>query len=186
MASIRLTSQAAEGNLQVTFWPKITHSIARRAKNVVEPTPSDFRKLKKEIAKARRIYETRFRDLSHKVFAHLELHGEAEVSLVTKSANINELKRLLITLSSIHNTLVNMYLNGHQPVVQKLRYSVKPPKDQKENKRLHERIFDQTEQVLIKYSNQSEESRKRILHSPEKGSITRKSKNTPKSNSRER
>jgi hypothetical protein len=153
--------------------------LGKYLENAHEPSPADFRNLRKAVKKARDVYEKRFKKLSNKVFAHLELHGPEETALVTKDANIFELKRLLSTLSSIQNTLSNIYFNGHKPVVNKLRFSAKPRTGQEQISQLHERIFHQAEQALIALSESVKGSREnRSIKVPRKAKAT--SKLTPR------
>jgi hypothetical protein len=113
-----------------------------------EPTPEDFRRLRAHVGKVRRIYEARYRALRH-VFAHRIADGPDEVAPIIAKANINELKRLISSLLSLYEALFELFWNGRQPIVRKLRYAAKPPKGQGVGDRPHERIVAQAEQVLV-------------------------------------
>jgi hypothetical protein len=114
-----------------------------------EPKAQDFRRLRAEVKKIRRVYEDRFRPLRHGVFAHTLIHGPAEVAPVAAKANINELKRLISSLLSLHEALWQLFYNGRPPVLQRLRYSAKRRKDLGRNARPHERIVAEAEEVLV-------------------------------------
>lgn len=114
-----------------------------------EPSPEDFRRLRAHVRKARRVYEARYRELRHKVFAHRVAHGPDEVAPIAAKANINELKRLISSLLSLYEALFELFWNGRQPILRKLRYAAKPLKGQDASDRPHERIVVQAEQVLL-------------------------------------
>jgi len=114
-----------------------------------EPTAHDFRYLRKYVKKLRRIYEARYRDLRHKVFAHTVATGPAEVAALAANANINELKRLISSLLSLHETLFDLFWNGRPPVLRKLRYAAKLPEGHRVSNLPHEQIVAQAEQVLM-------------------------------------
>lgn len=114
-----------------------------------EPTAQDFRALRAQVKRLRRVYEHRFRPLRHGVFAHTLIHGAAEVAPIAAKANINELKRLISSLLSLHEALWQLFYNGRPPVMQRLRYSAKRKRDLAVNDRPHERIVADAEEVLI-------------------------------------
>ncbi len=98
----------------------------RFAAGAYEPTPNDFRTLRAHIKKARRIYERRYRELRNRVYAHTVAHGQAEVAPLAAQAHIGELKRLLVSLLSVHDALWNLFWNGRAPIPRRARYSAKP------------------------------------------------------------
>lgn len=114
-----------------------------------EPTASDFRSLRAHVKKARRIYEARYRELRRQIFAHKVAHVPDEVAPITTKANINELKRLISSLLSLYEALFELFWNGRQPVLRRLRYAAKAPKGQPASTRPHEQIVIQAERVLL-------------------------------------
>ena len=62
--------------------------------DVYEPTASDFRRLRGHIRKYRRIYETNYRDLRHKWFAHKEVAGGADLGVLTGRTSVKEMQLL--------------------------------------------------------------------------------------------
>lgn len=114
-----------------------------------EPTAKDFRRLRAHVRKLRRIYEERYRDLRHQVFAHTIASGSSEVAPIAARANINELKRLISSLLSLHEALADLFWNGRSPVLPKLRYSAKRRKGLTTQDRPHERIVAEAEEVLV-------------------------------------
>lgn len=75
--------------------------------------------------------------------------GPDEVAPIAAKANINQLKRLISSLLSLHEALVQLFSNGQPPVLRRLRYSAKPPRGQKASSRPHEQIVAQAERVLL-------------------------------------
>jgi hypothetical protein len=134
-----------------------------------EPTAVDFRNLRAHVKKLRRIYETRYRDLRHKVFAHKVAHEPDELAPITAKANINELKRLISSLLSLPEALFDLFWNGRQPVLRTLKYSARPPTGQAPSTRPHEQIVAQTERALIDVAR----SNKR-LHPTALGALVRR------------
>jgi len=118
--------------------PPWLHGYIARAH---EPSAHDFRDLRAHVKKARRIYESRYRALRHKVFAHTVATHPDEIAPLAAKANINELKRLISSLLSLHEALFDLFWNGRPPVLQKLRYSARPAKGQAVSSRPHERLL---------------------------------------------
>lgn len=117
--------------------------------DVEEPTASAFRGLRAHVKRLRDVYERRYRDLRHKVFAHTIASGPAQVSFIAAKANINELKRLIGSLLSLHQALYDLFWNGQSPVLRKVRYSAEPRRGLTAQARPHERIVVEVEDVLV-------------------------------------
>ncbi len=83
--------------------------------SVYEPSENDFQRLKPEIKKCRDIFNSYYKPLRHKIFAHsdkLFFQQTDELWSATKNANIEE---LLNFLEDIKITLQEAYLNGRKP-----------------------------------------------------------------------
>jgi len=124
------------------------------------------------VTKLRRVYEGRFKDLRHKLYAHKEVHDGPELAAVTAHANINELRRVLSQLAALNDALFNLFWNGHAPVLQKRRYSAKLAKGETSSNRVHERISADVQQVLLNLTRPNKRieptrlrSKKRAAHS---------------------
>ena len=120
-------------------------------RNVYEPKPADFRKLRTQVRKWRQIYEANYRAVRHKVFAHKEAADQEEVAALFSKGTNPELARLFVFLGSLHEVLLQLFLNGTKPVLRSARYSVKgmrslpsPPARQS----VQERITHETEDFL--------------------------------------
>ena len=58
-------------------------------KSVYEPTAKDFRDLKKKIKEFRKIYESNYRDIRHKIYAHKEVSDAEETQKLFSKTNTN-------------------------------------------------------------------------------------------------
>jgi len=77
-----------------------------------EPTVADFRKIRKLIRDQRRIYEVKYRDLRHRVYAHKVVSEPNEAAALFAKTNIGELKHLLAFLASLYQQLWTLFFNG--------------------------------------------------------------------------
>jgi hypothetical protein len=82
-----------------------------------EATDADFRGLRAEVAKRRRLYEERFRDVRDKIFAHKELSDRDEMNALLARATIDELKSLFGFLHALHEALWELLVNGRRPIL---------------------------------------------------------------------
>ncbi len=93
-------------------------------KTAYVPTRDDFRKLKRQVALRRKIYEENYRPLRHKVFAHRGVTTPAQVTELFAKTNLRELRQLLVFLGRLHEALWQLYFNGHKPTLRPTRFSV--------------------------------------------------------------
>ena len=126
-------------------------------RNSYEPTPMDFRRIRAHIRKRRKTYESNYRDLRNKVFAHKEVSGQAETAALFGKTNIRELQRLLAFLNSLHEALWQLFFNGRKPIHRPFRYSVKRirnlPFPAARPRAVQEILSHEAEQFLISASN---------------------------------
>lgn len=89
----------------------------------------DVKRLRKQINVRRRIYEDRYRDIRHKVFAHKATADIAEVSSMFAKTNIEEMKSLFGFLHSVHEGLWEAFHNGRRPDVKPFQFTLpsEPP-----------------------------------------------------------
>jgi putative SOS response-associated peptidase YedK len=92
-----------------------------------ELTTRDLRALRKEIALWRRVYNERYRDVRHKVFAHKELSDIDEVNKLLAKTNVDEMKKLFAFLSAVYSAFWELFYNGREPVLSPHTF-VLPPK----------------------------------------------------------
>ena len=89
------------------------------------PTTTDFRRLKRHIKKYRRIYESNYRDLRHKVYAHKVASDPGAIQVLVAKTKIREMEQLFVFLLKMCETLWQLYVNGRKPVLRPLRWSAK-------------------------------------------------------------
>lgn len=120
------------------------------------PGTEDFRRLKRHVAVRRRIYEERYRPLRHLVFAHRGATTQGEINDLFSRTNIRELQLLFVFLVRLHETLWQLFFNGHKPVLNPARYSVQrmleQPSPNVRNARLQERLLHETKTFLTSHS----------------------------------
>jgi hypothetical protein len=117
------------------------------------PKVADFRRLRAYVGKQRRIYNTKYRELRHKVFAHKELTDAAAVSALFAKTNIRELQRLIVFFSRLYNALWELLFNGRKPTLGARRYSLRAMHDRPSppeiGRSVHERIAHEAEHFLV-------------------------------------
>jgi AbiU2 len=92
--------------------------IRRAGRTIVyEPGPADFRRLRADVARQRRIYEDRYRELRHKVFAHKGLSHPQQITALFARTNIREMQRMLAFLMAPHQALWQLFNNGRKPTL---------------------------------------------------------------------
>ncbi len=94
-------------------------------KTAYEPTIKDFRVLRKKIKEYRNIYETNYRDIRHKIYAHKEVSDAEEMQKLFSKTNIRELQKVFVFVNSLYEALWQLLYNGRKPVLRRMRYSVK-------------------------------------------------------------
>ena len=125
-------------------------------RNAYVPKTSDFQRLQTHVRKNRKVYEEKYRDLRHQIFAHKGLSDPAAISALFAKTNIRELQRLLVSLSSLYEALWQLLINGRKPVLRPHRYSVRRIREQPSphgpGNAVHERIIHEAERFLSKAS----------------------------------
>jgi hypothetical protein len=113
--------------------------------NAHELTMSDVRGLKKQVAHWRRLYEDRYRDVRHFVFAHKR--RQSTVEKVLAKTNIDELKDLFGFLAGLYQALDQLFLNGREPVVHIRKFTL-PPRPGTSRMSPGERVYAEGQAVL--------------------------------------
>ena len=117
-------------------------------KDVYLPKNEDFRRLKKHVAKRRKIYEQNYRPIRHMVIAHRAVTTRAEVSELFANTNLRELRQLLVFLGRLYEALWQLYFNGHKPMLRPARFSVnrmlEQPSPSKKSGKVQERLVNET------------------------------------------
>jgi AbiU2 len=82
-------------------------------RDAYQPTPQDFRILRKLIERRRKIYCASYRDLRNLRFAHRAADSET-IAKVYEATNVDELQTLLGFLRFIHSELSRLFDNGRK------------------------------------------------------------------------
>jgi hypothetical protein len=83
-------------------------------RDAYEPAVDDFRFLRKEVGRYRRLYEARYRDVRDKVFAHKELSTTGDANALLAKTNIEEMKSIFGFLYALHESLWELLFNGRK------------------------------------------------------------------------
>jgi|SRR5712664_1799965 len=114
--------------------------------NAHELTAEDVRHVKKKhVAHWRKVYEDRYRDVRHMVFAHKRTQQIVEAVLA--KTNIDEVKELLGFLAGLYSALDQLFLNGRKPDISVKTFTL-PPKRDFSNWSPGERVFSEGHEVL--------------------------------------
>jgi len=125
-------------------------------KSVYVPNSEDFRRLKRHLSDRRKIYETNYRPLRHKVFAHRGVATRVEVAELFAKTNVKEMQKLLVFLGRFHEVLWQLYFNGRKPTLSPARFSVKrileQPSPNSKHGKLQERLIHETQAFLAAHA----------------------------------
>jgi hypothetical protein len=88
---------------------------AEYVKQKHETTIDDVRTLKKEVRAWRKVYEPIYQPIRHH-FAHNKVTDPADLAALMSKTNIDEMKRMFGFLHALHEGLVELYLNGRNPL----------------------------------------------------------------------
>jgi len=87
-------------------------------RNAYEPTESDFQCLRGELTKQRKVFDSVYRPVRHKLIAHRDKEYLGKGDDLWKATNVGELEAILWFLHDLKETLSDAYLNGRQPILQ--------------------------------------------------------------------
>lgn len=116
-------------------------------RDAFEPSAADFKSLRKEIGEKRKIYETRYRDVRRKVFAHNEVADISEVNALLKGTTVDETKALFAFLDALEKALFHLLHDGRKPTLEIRPFLLPPPKTVQP--RPGEKIYQQVNKILM-------------------------------------
>lgn len=88
-------------------------------------TVDDVRNMRKAVGKWRKVYEARYREIRHKIFAHKSL-SRADADKLMANTNIDEVKELLGFLHSLYMSLWQLHINGRAPNITPATFDLPP------------------------------------------------------------
>jgi predicted translin family RNA/ssDNA-binding protein len=118
-------SKKALANRKKKDSPNADEWLDEYLKSVYEPTAKDFRELRKKVKEFRKIYESNYRDIRRKIYAHKEVSDAEEIQKLFSKTNIRELQRVFIFVNALYEALWQLLYNGRKPVLRRMRYSVR-------------------------------------------------------------
>ena len=145
-------SKAALGRRRQGDNPEPPTWLAAFLRDTYEPTGRDFRRIRAHVKKWRRIYESNYRDIRHKWFAHKAVSDQSEIAALFGKTNIRELQLLFAFLRWLYDVLWELFVNGRKPIFRPLKYSIKRIRRQPRSKGVHEKITHEAQQFLTSAS----------------------------------
>jgi hypothetical protein len=128
---------------------------AAYVRDTYELMPADVRDIRKQVAHWRRVYEARYRDIRHGVFAHKGLDQAGTDALMAKT-NIEEMKSLFGFLHVLYETLWGAYFNGRKPNLTIREFTLTPATPTPVGSmKPGERVFREGHAVLTRLSQSS-------------------------------
>jgi len=88
-------------------------------------TLTDVRDMRRAVAKWRKVYEARYREIRHKIFAHKGL-SHADADALMANTKIDEVKELLGFLHSLYISLWQLHINGREPDLTPAKFLMPP------------------------------------------------------------
>ena len=163
-------SRAALGRRKQGTNPIPPEWIDDYLRGAYEPAPRDFRRLRAHIQKWRKTYESNYRDIRHKLFAHKEISEQAETDALFQKGNVKELQHMCVFLGSLHDALWHLFFNGRKPILRPRRYSIDRMRDKPLPsgwiRTVQERIVNEVQQFLLAASQASPSRTRNRLKRP--------------------
>jgi hypothetical protein len=98
---------------------------AAYARGKYDLTMDDVRGMRKAVGQWRKVYEVRYREIRHKIFAHKSIDRAGADALMAKT-NVDEVKELLGFLHALYQSLSQLHLNGIAPGVTPVKFGLPP------------------------------------------------------------
>ena len=128
-------------------------------KTVYVPEDADFSRLQKHIEKYRKLYDSNYRKIRNKIFAHKEFSKPSQTQKLFKKTNIRELERIFTFLNKLYEALWQLFNNGRKPILRPVPYSLKSMKKSKTPKgypiTVQEKIVQETVAFFKKNTEKS-------------------------------
>ncbi|WFU40361.1 hypothetical protein QA640_40350 [Bradyrhizobium sp. CB82] len=107
-------------------------------------TMDDVRGMRKAVGQWRKVYEARYREIRHKIFAHKSIDRAGADALMVNT-RVDEVRELLGFLDALYQSLSQLHMNGIKPNVTPVKFELPPtPGSGKPG----ERIFRESGDVL--------------------------------------
>ncbi len=103
-------------------------------------TVTDVRDMRKAVAAWRRVYEARYRDVRHLVFAHRGI-PRSQIDALMSQTNVDEMKEMLGFLHALFVSLDELYRNGRKPELAPRPFVLPPAPSWSSSMTAGERVF---------------------------------------------
>ena len=157
--NLQIFSKHALGSRKRAASPNADEWLDEYLKGAYEPTANDFRRLRRHVAKRRKLYESKCRDIRHNIFAHKVITDRIQVDALFSKTKVEELQRLFVFLQSLYEALWQLFVNGRKPVLRPQRHSVRRMRDLPSpgggRESVQERITHEAERFLLAAADQS-------------------------------
>lgn len=145
--------------------------INEYAKDAYVPDPADFQRLRRYAQIKRLVYEKAYEKIRHKIFAHSGVVSRQKSDELFSKTNIMELQRLVLSLSELHESLWQLYINGRKPSIRRFQYSIASLRQRAFRKDGHvpsvqETVVDETFNLLESYKTEFQQTA--VRERPEK------------------
>ena len=146
-------SRAALGERKKASAPNWKEWLDDYLGRTYEPTPDDFRRLRKHVKKWRSLYEAKYRDLRRKVHAHKEIVDRGQVQALYAKTRIREVEHMLVFLKKLQLALWELFHNGRKPVLKPMPYAANrmlagARTASRSGEHVHRRIIEQARETL--------------------------------------
>jgi len=122
-----------------------------------EPTPDDWRRLRRYVAGCRRVFDSGYHDIRNRVYAHSERIDPATRDEMFSATRYRELEKLLASLGAVHEAVWQLFVNGRKPALRVRRHSLISMLAKRGPGRrgtpVGEMVARETRDVLMRYRN---------------------------------
>ena len=145
-----LADRKREGSSNADEW------LADYLVDVYEPTPDDFRKLRKEVSARRVIYQEMCDRIRDGIFAHHDVSDPKEIAELFSKIKASRFQQLIVFLNRLHEALWQLYHNGRKPILKQMPYSAKRMVGTHikkwQRRTIHQKVVKDTQEFLEKIS----------------------------------
>jgi hypothetical protein len=98
---------------------------AAYARGTYDLTMDDVRGMRKAVGHWRKVYEARYREIRHKIFAHKSIDRAAADTLMANT-NVDEVRELFGFLHALYQSLSQLHINGITPNITPVKFDLPP------------------------------------------------------------
>lgn len=91
--------------------------LAEYIENAYQPSVEDFQRLRSKVAEHRKVFESVYRPIRHKLIAHKDKEYMDKADELWAETNISQLEGIIWFLNDLKETLFDTYKNGRKPLL---------------------------------------------------------------------